>query len=240
MLSGSLQVRLSSLLALLTLGTVLTASPFAGYALAQPRSQQQVTPTLAHDPILFVHGWSGSASNWNSMISRFKADGWTTNELYSWTYNSSQSNATIAQEIKTRVDNILATTGATRVDIVTHSMGGLSSRYYAKNLGGAAKIDGWVSLGGPNHGTTSANACLQTSCVEMRIGSTFLTQLNATDETPGAVRYATWWSTCDEIINPDDSVLLSGATNTRTACISHMGLLSDAAVYVQVRDWIAR
>lgn len=236
MLPSVHQIRRAPVFALLSLCMLLAAASTGSAALAQT----QVTPALAHDPILFVHGWNGSAANWNTMISRFQANGWAANELYSWTYTSSQSNATTAQEIKTRVDNILAATGATRVDIVTHSMGGLSSRYYAKNLGGAAKIDAWVSLGGPNHGTTSANTCFQTSCVEMRIGSTFLTQLNSGDETPGTPRYATWWSTCDEIINPDDTVLLSGATNTRTACISHLGLLSDTTVYTQVRDWVAK
>jgi triacylglycerol lipase len=229
MYAGSSSRRRLSLLAVLALLAVFGTLP-----------ANSATAALAHHPILFVHGWSGSASNWNTMVSRFKADGWTTSELYTWSYNTSQSNATTAQEIKTRVDNILATTGATKVDIVTHSMGGLSSRYYAKNLGGDAKIDAWVSLGGPNHGTDTANLCFQTSCSEMRIGSTFLNQLNATDETPGAPRYATWWSPCDETINPDESTVLSGATNTRTACIGHMTLLSDATVYTQVRDWVAR
>ncbi|HEX6293506.1 MAG TPA: triacylglycerol lipase [Herpetosiphonaceae bacterium] len=233
------RVRPLSLLLLLALLTLLGSQPATAHPSAQT-NRPDVIAALVHDPILFVHGWSGSASNWNTMISRFKADGWTTSELNAWTYNTAQSNATTAQEIKTRVDQILASTGATKVDIITHSMGGLSSRYYAKNLGGDTRIDAWVSLGGPNHGTTSANACTQTSCIEMRIGSTFLTQLNSGDETPGAPRYATWWSPCDETINPDDTVLLSGATNTRTACISHLGLLSDAVVYTQVRDWVAR
>ena len=40
--------------------------------------------------------------------------------------------------------------------------------------------------------------------------STFLKSLNATDETPGLPRYATWWSPCDEVINPDSSVPLAG------------------------------
>src|SRR5687767_11924959 len=169
------------------------------------------TPTVTtRHPILFVHGWSGSASNWNTMVSRFKADGWTDAQLMAFSYNTSQSNATTAQEISTRVDQLLATNGATKVDVITHSMGGLSSRYYAKNLGGDTKIDAWVSLGGPNHGTSTANTCFSTACTEMRIGSSFLTALNANDETPGAPRYGTWWSGCDEIINPDDSVLLSG------------------------------
>ncbi|HEY8490833.1 MAG TPA: triacylglycerol lipase [Dehalococcoidia bacterium] len=190
------------------------------------------------DPILFVHGFSGSASNWDTMISRFRSDGWESDRLFAITYDSSRSNAEIAQTVKNAVDQIRAQTGAAKVDIITHSMGGLSSRYYLKFLGGQDVVDEWVSLGGPNHGTTSAYFCSTISCVEMRPGSSFLTNLNAGDETPGAVRYGTWWSPCDTVINPDDSVILSGATNTRTGCIGHISLLTDAAVYRQVRDFV--
>jgi triacylglycerol lipase len=197
------------------------------------------TTTTRH-PVLFVHGWSSSAGTWNTMVSRFKADGYTDAQLMAFSYNTSQSNATTAQEIATRVDQLLAANGATKVDIVSHSMGGLSSRYYTKNLGGDAKVDAWVSLGGPNHGTTTASACFSTACAEMRIGSSFLAALNSGDETPGVPRYATWWSACDDIINPDDSVLLSGATNTQTNCISHNALVEDAGVYRSVRDFVSR
>jgi triacylglycerol lipase len=197
------------------------------------------TTTTRH-PILFVHGWSGNGGQWNTMISRFKADGWTDAQLMAFSYNTSQSNATTAQEISSRVSQLLATNGGTQVDIVTHSMGGLSSRYYAKNLGGDTRIDAWVSLGGPNHGTSTANTCISTACTEMRIGSSFLTALNSGDETPGAPRYGTWWSSCDEIINPDDSVLLSGATNTQAGCIGHMAFFDDLAVYRSVRDFVSR
>ncbi|MFP8960684.1 esterase/lipase family protein [Streptomyces nanhaiensis] len=190
------------------------------------------------NPILFVHGWNSSGSTWNTMAERFRADGWPAGHLRQWSYNTSQSNATTAQQLATEVDRLLAATGASKVDVITHSMGGLSSRYYAKNLGGAAKIDAWVSLGGPNHGTDTANWCFQTSCSEMRIGSNFLNSLNSGDETPGSARYATWWSPCDTVINPDSSVALSGAVNTRTACLSHSGLLSDATVYGQVRNTV--
>lgn len=194
---------------------------------------------LVHDPILFVHGWNSNSSTWTTMIGRFQADGWTSAELNNWSYNTSQSNAITAQEIQAKVDQILAATGATKVDIISHSMGGLSSRYYSKNLGGSSKIDEWVSLGGPNHGTDTAYFCTQTSCKEMRPGSTFLNNLNATDETPGTPNYRTWWSPCDSIINPDSSVSLTGAVNTQTACISHSDLHQDATVYGQVRDFVA-
>lgn len=197
------------------------------------------TAPLAHDPIVFVHGWNSSGTVWNTMIGRFQTDGWTTAELNNWSYDTSQSNATTAAQLQTKVDGVLKATGASKVDIITHSMGGLSSRYYARNLGGDLRIDDWVSLGGPNHGTDFANGCAwQTSCQEMRIGSSFLAALNSGDETPGAVNYGTWWSPCDEIINPDSSVALSGAANTQTACLGHSALYGDATVYGQVREFV--
>lgn len=193
----------------------------------------------ARDPILFVHGWNSSGSIWSTMIGRFSADGWTAAELNNWSYNTAQSNVTTARELSARVDGILRATGAVKVDIITHSMGGLSSRYYLKNLGGQPKVDEWVSLGGPNHGTTTANLCFwNTSCLEMQPGSSFLTALNSGDETPGAVNYGTWWSACDNVINPDSSVSLVGATNTQTACLGHSDLYTDATVYAQVRDFV--
>lgn len=45
------------------------------------------------------------------------------------------------------------------MDVVAHSMGSLSSRYYLKNPGGTARVDEWVSIGGPNHGTYTAAGC---------------------------------------------------------------------------------
>jgi triacylglycerol lipase len=113
-------------------------------------------------------------------------------------------------------------------------MGGLSSRYYLKNLGGTGSVDEWVSLGGPNHGTNTAKFCFDTSCKDMRPRSPFLTQLNSGDETPGAVRYRTWGSPCDVVINPDSSVQLTGATNTRTACLEHGDLQSNSVVFGQL------
>lgn len=41
-------------------------------------------------------------------------------------------------------------------------------------------------------------------------------------------------------INPNSSVPLSGATNTKTSCLTHSSLYGDATVYTQVRDFIGR
>jgi triacylglycerol lipase len=208
--------------------TLATLALFVGFtAVAQ-----------AHFPILFVHGWKETGSIWNTMIERFEKDGWTKAQLNNWTYNTSQSNVTTAKEVATKVTEIMKSTGATKVNLVTHSMGGLSTRYYTKNLGGGKTIEDWVSLGGPNHGTTTANFCFEVSCEEMRVKSTFLNALNEGTETPGETHYATWWSPCDEIINPHESVILKGATNTETECISHLALTTNEKVYVGVREFV--
>lgn len=196
-------------------------------------------PSSDRDPILFVHGWNSSGSTWDTMVSRFRAAGYEADELMSFSYDTSRSNRTTAAEIADRVATLRATNGATEVDIIAHSMGSLSSRHYLKFIPGAeAAVDSWVSLGGPNHGTDIAYWCFSTACSEMRPGSTFLDELNAGDESPGAVRYATWWSPCDTVINPDSSVAVAGATNTRTACIGHSDLHQDTTVFGQVAAFI--
>jgi len=202
-------------------------------------STTSTTAAAGRDPILFVHGWNSSGTVWTTMIDRFKGDGYTDAQLTNWSYDTSQSNKTTAAQIAQQVDAIRSRTGAAKVDIISHSMGGLSSRWYAKFVtGGQADLDDWVSLGGPNHGTDTANFCFSTACSEMRIGSTFLAELNAGDESPGTVNYLTWWSPCDSVINPDSSVSVAGARNTQTGCLGHSDLYLDAGVYAQVRDAI--
>lgn len=143
----------------------------------------------APDPIVFVHGWNTNGGVWNAMIDRFVAAGYPRDRLVAITYNSNQSNAAIAGQVRDAANALRARTGAPKVDIISHSMGGLSSRHYVKALGGTTFVDDWVSLGGPNHGTLTAWACVwfSASCGDMLAGSAFLTNLNAGDETPGTV-----------------------------------------------------
>ncbi|MFF5783583.1 esterase/lipase family protein [Streptomyces sp. NPDC012693] len=192
------------------------------------------------DPVLFVHGYKGGAWNFNEMVSDFKASGWPADRLYAMSYNPFQSNETTAAQIRDQVDALRARTGAAKVDVVTHSMGGLGSRWYLKFLGGTSYVDDWVSLGGPNHGTNAAQVCdwALASCKEMATGSTFLTALNSGDETPGAVNYGTFWSTCDELINPDSSTVLSGASNTGVGCVEHAWLLVSENVSQLTRNFV--
>ncbi|MFR9769566.1 esterase/lipase family protein [Nocardia sp. SC052] len=217
-------------MAAITLVTTATAA----LGIATP----QAAAAPARDPILFVHGWHGSAADWDYMWSRFLDAGYSAEEMARFSYDTTQSNKDIALQVKAQADALRAKTGAAKIDIISHSMGGLNSRWYLKKLDGLNFVDDWVSIAGPNHGTDVANGCFDASCAEMRPGSAFLAELNSTDETPGRVNYGTWWSPCDEIINPDQSTILSGATNTQTACLGHIALLSSSTVFEGVRDFV--
>ncbi|MFC9630778.1 esterase/lipase family protein [Streptomyces mirabilis] len=193
------------------------------------------------NPVIFVHGLSSSASSWDDWIGDFKADGYSGSGLFAWSYDWGQSNVTTAQQLSTEVKTVPAQTGASKVDLLVHSMGALGARYYLKNLGGTSYVDDFVSTAGLNHGTAVASWCtwLCTSCAEMYTGSSFLTSLNSGDETPGSVSYASYWSNCGELINPDTSAILSGATDVEVGCITHTDMNNDYGVYKQVRDFVA-
>ena len=210
-------------------------------ALAVSAAPTPVEAQTAQDPIVFVHGWNSSASTWNTMIDRFVAAGYPRSSLLAFTYNSNTSNRTIAGQVAAAVDQLKASTGAAKVDIIAHSMGSLSSRSYLKERGGTANVDDWVSLAGPNHGTNTAFACYPFSrgCRDMIPNSDLLNALNAGDETPGSTNYGTFWSNSDDVINPDNSVLLSGATNTFAGAIEHSDFLSRADVFDMVRNFVA-
>ncbi|WP_434975542.1 esterase/lipase family protein [Streptomyces mesophilus] len=214
-----------------------------GAAQAQPRTTaQSATGAAARTPVIFVHGYNADPGVWGSLREDFRSSGYTDAELFSWGYDTDQSvNETLSGEFAAYVDGVRAQTGAARVDIVAHSFGSLVTRWYIKHGGGLDKVDDWVSLAGPNHGTSTAWACALWSqaCRDMTPGSYVQDGLAEGDETPGAVSYTTFWSNCDEVINPDSSVPLTGAANVAAGCLEHNDFLGDDAVSQGVRDAVS-
>ncbi len=137
------------------------------------------------------------------MVQRLHDAGYPADRVEAISYDRSVSNVDIAQQIHHAVDDLRVRTGARRVDIVSHSMGAISSRYYLERLGGTSAVDAWVSLAGVNEGTIWAYACfVLTQCREMVPSSSLLDDLNRTFPPAGATRYATWWSPCDTTVVP--------------------------------------
>ncbi|GAA4297670.1 triacylglycerol lipase [Actinomadura luteofluorescens] len=172
-------------------------------------------------PVVFVHGYTGNASNWVTAMAVFRAAGYSSDQLFAYEYNSYGDNKQNAAGLASYVNQVKSRTGASQVDIVNHSMGGLVSQNVAH----------LASIAGANHGTTYATACtIYETCRQMLPGSTFIQQISAGDETPGSTQYATWYSACDGIIIPYTSTRLDGASNHNVVCQTHIGYLADTVV----------
>ncbi|MGW7101555.1 esterase/lipase family protein [Streptomyces sp. NPDC054838] len=221
--------------ALLTLCLTLCA------VLLVPAQARAGARAAARNPVVFVHGYNADPGVWGSLREDLRADGYADAEFFSWGYDTHRSvNEVLAGQLGAYVDRVRRETGAARVDIVGHSFGSLVSRWYVKYGGGTATVAHWVSLAGPNHGTSTAWACAlwDQACRDMTPGSYVVKNLAAGDETPGAVAYATFRSDCDEVVNPDDSVPLTGATNVAVGCLKHNDLLGDDATSAGVRAFL--
>jgi triacylglycerol esterase/lipase EstA (alpha/beta hydrolase family) len=139
---------------------------------------------------------------------------------------------TSAGQLATFVRQVLATTGASKVDLVGWSQGGMLPRWYLRFDGGATSVHDLVGLAPSNHGTTvdGFNALFGAvtalglpapltlaqcpACTQQLVGSTFLQQLNAGRDTVPGVRYTVIETEDDEVVTPYTSAFLSGPAVT--------------------------
>ena len=146
-----------------------------------------------------------------------------------------------AADIAALVEEIKFQTGSPRVDLVAHSMGTISSRYYIKFLAGHDSISTYVTMGGMHHGLSSpcwAPGFLGV-CVWQELCETgaFITALNAPPVAPGGMHFVSIFSTADETV-PAESSFVEGAENIEFQGIDHdgpNGLLQQPEVYGEVK-----
>jgi triacylglycerol lipase len=202
------------------------------------------TDIVVNQPVIFIHGNSDAAlgsgtgfTGWTSSINYFKSQGYKTSELYATTWGDADPMLSAyqyhskpnLQKIRAFIQAVKAYTGASKVDIVSHSMGvsltrkailggsgndSLNGGNY--NLGSplTSSVDTFVGIAGANRGLVS---CYQiggatATCANTNglypgylyfgfvVGvSNILTNMNASSHYEGAYTYSIW-STVDEII----------------------------------------
>ena len=238
-----LRRRLPALLATALVGLGLAVGPPAAPAGAGTK-----------DPVVIVAGTFSPAFANEPLAARLRADGHPV-RIFELPTLGTQDIRLTAQALRSFVDGVRASTGAAKVDLVGHSQGGLVARAYVKWYGGATKVDSLVTLGTPNRGTYVANlvkvlgfgSCAAVvACQQMSIGSSFLADLNAGDDTVGSVRYTTVRTLQDELVRPvDQATLFDGATNVliQNPCfarvVGHVGLILDGTAYSGIRTALA-
>lgn len=146
------------------------------------------TPPL--EPVILVHGWTGNAAGMATMREAFTAAGY---QAYTLDLPG-QNNIVNAARIADLIASVRAQTGAERVHLIGHSMGGLSARYYIKNLlpTGVNTVRTYVSMGTSQYGYWPACLLGEQDGGQMCPTSKFLRDLNPGDDTPGDTAYYTF------------------------------------------------
>jgi triacylglycerol lipase len=212
-------------------------------AVAAWASQDRSTPVAQDEagPVLLVSGYGGSTRSLEPLREALEAEGRDvvvvpavgggTGDLE----DQAQSLGDAATAARSRF-------GASSVDVVGYSAGGVVARSWVRDHGGASVARRVLSIGSPQHGTSVAEAALgvagscPVACEQLATDSDLLRELNAGDETPRGPRFVSVWSTADRTVVPPDSARLSGGLDftVQSVCSSartaHGDLPADPVV----------
>jgi len=209
------------------------AGPVTPAGPATPASQE----AAAVVPVLLVPGWADTAEDVAVLGSRLRVAGWPRDHVLAVTFaHPVGSNREHAREIAAAVDSLLARSGAAKVDVVAHSMGGLATRVYLREHAG--KVRRVVFLATPHQGTWAAYFAFGEARGEMLPGSDFLRELNAGPPVPPGVEAFTVRTLLETHVVPGESATLPGVPGWTVCCDTHWSLKRDPAVFEVVENFL--
>jgi pimeloyl-ACP methyl ester carboxylesterase len=185
-------------------------------------------------PVLLLHGYINNAGAMFGLYDELARQGYGVH-----TINLEPVHGDIgrhAPRIEARVRGILAQTGADKVVLIAHSMGGLAARAYLRAFPGAP-VAQLITLGSPHQGTPAAYTAWGRAGKQMRPGSGWIAAL-AADELHRATGHAaghsaqgrwpcpvlTVYSYDDNIAFPQHCAKLEGARELAIAGVGHMSM----------------
>jgi hypothetical protein len=101
------------------------------------------------NPIVFIHGGSGSAAQFESQAMRFASNGYPIRYIRALQYDSSSISdilPDVHDELDALIAQLQAETGRAQVDLLGHSLGGFVSLSYMEDPARAANIAHYVSI----------------------------------------------------------------------------------------------
>jgi triacylglycerol esterase/lipase EstA (alpha/beta hydrolase family) len=230
----------------------------ANYAAAPAGANQHCTPSAAHPyPVILTEGTFSSMYNSFGAISPDLVN----NGYCVYAFNYGQTIpfsgfyamgdiATSASELSAEVSKVLSETGASKVDIVGWSQGGMMPRSYINNLGGAPKVNMLVGFAPSNYGTnlygvvdlisdfgalgvtTALLSVTCPACVQQIQGSSFLTSLNQAP-TVASVKYVVIETADDDVVTPYTNAFLPAAANVQNITLQNQ-CSQDASDHISI------
>lgn len=226
--------------------TVHEALSVARCAVAYPQGMLEVatrTGTPCGDvnrdaPVILVHGYGHNASAWFMLRGALKHAGFTsihTLNYNPWTHDVPK----LAEKLSDRVELVRELTGADKVNLVGHSLGGIVCRWYVQEMGGDTTVSTAITLASPHAGTLAAFAGPGRTARELRPNSWVMRRLNYRAR-PTDVRWIAFYGDTDALIQPMRSGSLDvpalNARNVLVPGLGHLGMLLDSSVVEQVVD----
>jgi len=184
-------------------------------------------PEAAATPIILLHGYFHNRSGFLVIRRALRRNGFR--HVSTMNYNViGHEVEEVASQLSGYVENVLNRTGATRVHLVGHSLGGLVARTYVQEFGGDKRVHTCITLGTPHAGTYAAWAGRGRAARQLRPRSELIERLNSeARETP--VRFISYYSNLDPLVVPASSAKLVApalrAENVLVKDNGHMSLL---------------
>jgi hypothetical protein len=198
---------------------------------APPDSPAVTAPTPAR-PVLLIHGFACSRAVWRPLLARLRAAGVGPTRAVSLEPLRAGIETHVAQVLRV-LEALAADGGGGAVTVVAHSMGGLVARA-ALRRARTGLIGRVITLGAPHHGTALACWFRWPGVRQMRLGASWLEELNACQEGRLGIPVTTLYSLDDNYIVPAASARLEGARAIEFRGLGHLSLLASERVLRQV------
>jgi triacylglycerol lipase len=191
----------------------------------QGTSQAPAQPILR---VVLVHGFLENGSNFRTLRRRLEKQG-VECLIPKLRPNDGRGGLEgLAERLK--VDIEAAYGSEQRISIIAFSMGGLVSRHYLQNLGGATRCDKLFTISSPHHGTKAAWIYPSKGAEQMRPDSSFLNKLETTEPRLGDMPVVSYRTPLDLVILPPISSKWDRAENLEFSVALHPLMLTSRAV----------
>jgi len=173
-------------------------------------------------PVLFLHGLFHNRSCWLWM--KYRLEKRHSPLLFTLNLPPWKDMKSLTDRVADRVEHILRTTGAKKLHLVGHSMGGIIARNFLQLQGGYANVDGCVLLAVPNRGSKLVPFGLSPLARQVMPESEFLRRLEHAP-LPPATRFLAIGSRHDNIILPPENARWEAVPNLELFGSGHATLL---------------